>query len=116
MEDKTSFMEPLLQRAEEYGKTSIELLKLKAVEMSADIISSVVSRSIALLSILLFLSISSIGLAIWIGEISGAMWFGFVCVGGFYGITSIVIFFLAHPWIKKAIGNSVVSSILNTPS
>jgi hypothetical protein len=116
MEDKTSFMEPLLQRAEEYGKTSIELLKLKAVEMSADIISSVVSRSIALLSILLFLSISSIGLAIWIGEISGAMWFGFVCVGGFYGITSMVIFFLAHPWIKKAIGNSVVSSILNTPS
>jgi hypothetical protein len=116
MEDKSSFMEPLLERAEEYGKTSIELLKLKAVEASADIISSLVSRSIALLSILLFLIISSIGLAIWLGEISGAMWFGFVCVGGFYGITSVIIFFLIHPWIKKAIGNSVVSSILNTPS
>ncbi|MFM1998852.1 MAG: hypothetical protein RL204_799 [Bacteroidota bacterium] len=116
MEDKTSFMEPLLERAEEYGKTSLELLKLKAVEGSADMISSLVSRSIALLSILLFLLISSIGLAIWLGEITGAMWFGFICVGGFYGITSVLLFFLFHPWIKKAIGNSVVSSILSTPS
>jgi hypothetical protein len=116
MEDKASFMEPLLERAEEYGKTSIELLKLKTVEASADIISSLVSRSIALLSILLFLFISSIGLAIWLGENYGAMWFGFVCVGGFYGITSVILFFLIHPWIKNYISNSVVSRILNSPS
>ena len=44
MEDKIDYIEPLLQRAEQYGRTSIELFKLKALDKAAGVVSAFVSR------------------------------------------------------------------------
>lgn len=113
MEDKTSFIEPLLEKVEEYGKTSFELIKFKALDKTAGVVSTVASRSFALLSVFMFILIASVGLALWIGNLLGESWYGFFAVAGFYGILGFVLFFLAHNWVKKCVSNSIVSQILN---
>jgi hypothetical protein len=40
MEDKADLLETLFGRATEYGKTSIELVKMKALDKTTDIVSS----------------------------------------------------------------------------
>lgn len=113
MEDKTIFIEPLFERAEAYGKTSLELIKLKALNKTTEVVSSGVSHGIVVIVISLFLIFSSIGVAIWLGDLLGKSYYGFFCVAGFYGILGVVLYFFMHKWIKKRISNSLVLQLFN---
>ena len=42
MEDNKKLFESLIDRATDYGRTSFELVKLKAVDKASDVVSSVV--------------------------------------------------------------------------
>ena len=57
MTDRETPIETLLQRAEDYSKTTIELFKLNAVDKSADVVSSLVSRIVVFITITLSLLI-----------------------------------------------------------
>ncbi len=46
MEDNTRLLESLLERASEYVKTSLELVKLKALDKTTDVVSSLVPHSV----------------------------------------------------------------------
>ena len=113
MEDKTSFIEPLIERAEAYGKTSIELIKLKAINKTTDFISTGVSRSIVVFVFSMFLILTNFGIAIWLGDLLGKLYYGFFCVAGFYAIIGSVLYFLLFNWVKKLISNSLISHLLN---
>ena len=62
MTDRETPIETLLQRAEDYSKTTIELFKLNAVDKSADVVSSLVSRIVVFITITLSLLIVNIGI------------------------------------------------------
>lgn len=113
MEEKTSFIEPLFARAEEFGKTSIELLKLKAIDKSAGVVSTIVSRGTAVLFLTMFIVIVNIGAALWLGDILGKSYYGFFCVAGFYGIIGGIIYFFMHNTIKKRVSDSLIIQMLN---
>jgi hypothetical protein len=112
MEDKTNFIDPLIEKAEVYGKTSFELLKLKALDKTADVVSTFVSRSSAILLLSMFTVIVNIGIALWLGDILGKAHYGFFCVAGFYAITGSITWFLMHDRIKRSISNSIISQVL----
>ena len=113
MENKTTIFEPLFERVQAYGKTSIELYKLKAIEKTSEISSTFVSRAIAFTVILLFVLMVSISAALWGGDLLGEMYYGFLCVGGFYGIVGAVLYFFLHNWMKERANNSIITQILN---
>ena len=113
MEDKIAFMEPLLEKVEEYGITSLELIKLKALDKTSDCVSTFASRSFALLSVYMFVLVANIGLALWIGDLLGKPWYGFFCVAGFYGILGFVLYFFMHNWVKKYVNNSIIALMFN---
>jgi hypothetical protein len=108
MEDFKNSLDSLIDSAQEYGKTSVELLKLKALEKTSDVVSSAVSRAIAIFILFMFFLIASIGIAVWLGEIMGKYSYGFFIVAGFYGITGMVLFFFLHKKIKTAVNNSII--------
>ena len=112
MADKLIFIEPLLERAEAYGKTSYELIKLKAVDKTADITSTLVSRGAVVLVLSMFIVIVNIGIALWLGDILGKSYYGFFCIAGFYGIVGGVLYFFMHDTIKKRVSNSLISQML----
>ena len=112
MEDKSSF-EALLERAEDYTKTSIELIKLKAVDKFSDGASSAASKVLAVFFFVFFFLMLSIGLSLWLGDVLGKVWYGFMAVAALYGILFAVLFFVRHNWLKKMVGNSIIKSMLN---
>lgn len=71
MEDKTSLLEPLLDSAKEYSKTSYELIKLKAVDKAVDVSSTLLSRLLFLSVLLLFIISLNIGISLWLGNCAG---------------------------------------------
>lgn len=113
MEDKMIFIEPLFERAEAYGKTSLELIKLKALDKTTEVVSTGVSRGIVVIVVSMFLVLSSIGGALWLGDLLGKSYYGFFCVAGFYGILGVVLYAFMHKWIKKCVSNSLILQLLN---
>jgi hypothetical protein len=112
MEDKTNIIETLLERATEYGKSSYELAKLKALDKTSDVVSTLLSNSVVLVIISSFMLFLNLGLAFWLGEILGKIYFGFFVVAAFYGISGILIYFFMHDWIKKVVSNNFIKQVL----
>jgi len=112
MEEITSSIESLLEKATEYGKTSFELAKLKAIDKIADIVSSLLPHWLVLVLTSSFMLFLSFGAALWLGEILGKIYFGFFVVAAFYGITGILVHFFLHQTIKRCINNNFIKQIL----
>ena len=112
MEDKTDSFKILLEKAQEYGNTSIELFKLRAVDKTVAVVSSIVPRMAAIIILSMIFIMVSIGLSLWLGEIMGKTWYGFFVIAAFYGISGLVVYFLLHNWIKKQVGNFIIKQIL----
>lgn len=112
METKASMFEPLLEKAEQYGKTNLELLKLKSLDKTADVTSTLISRSIQAIILSLFALTLNIGLAFWIGELLGKNYYGFFVVAAFYALVAIILIII-HPFIKKRVQNSVIKQMFN---
>lgn len=111
METNSSPVELLFEKATNYSKTAVELFCLKAIDKSADVSSSLLSRLAVLLVVALFVFIISIGFALWIGEILGKTYFGFFVVAGGYAVIAIVLSFFRHKWLKIPISDAIISQI-----
>ena len=112
MEKKLIYFEPLLERAEEYGKTSFELFKLKALYKSSGLLSSMISKSLLVLIFSIAVVLLSIGTAFWLGELLGKIYYGFFCVAALYGILGAIFYFM-HRRIQTVVQNSIVCKMLN---
>jgi fatty acid desaturase len=112
MEDNAKLIESLLDKATEYGKTSFELVKLKAVDKASDAVSSFVPYTISIIFIASFMLFLNLGLALWFGEILGRVYYGFLLVAAFYGVIGIFIHLVMHKWIKRRICNSLIKQML----
>ena len=113
MEEIKNSLNSLLDSAEEYGKTSVELIKLKVLEQTSAAVSSIISRSVAIFILFMFFLLATIGAAIWLGEITGKYSYGFFIVAAFYGVTGAIMYFFMHKKIKLAISNSIIKQFLN---
>jgi len=112
MEDNGKLIESLLERAVEYGKTSFELAKLKALDKTSDVVSTVIPHTLVFFMFASFMLFFNLGLAFWLGKILGNIYFGFFVVAAFYGIAAIIVHFFMHKWFKKLIGNYFVKQVL----
>jgi len=112
METKESLFEPLLERVEAYGKTSLNLLKLKTVDKTSAVLSSFVSRLLLGIFCTIFLVTLNIAVALWLGDLLGKSYYGFFIVAGFYGIIGLVLY-LTHPSIKEKVSKQIIQQILN---
>ena len=112
MEENTSPIESLIEKATEYGKTSLELAKLNAIDKTCEVVSTLLTHLLVLVIVSSFLLFISLGLALWLGEILEKIYLGFLLVAAFYGVTGILIHYFFHESIKKSVGNNLVKQIL----
>lgn len=111
-EANEKLIESLLERVTDYGKTTYELVKLKALDKTTDAVSSFIPHSIVLILIAIFMLFANLGLALWLGEFIGKIFYGFLVVAAFYGIIGIIIHFFMHKWIKKLVSNYIIKQLL----
>ncbi len=112
MEDKTVLIESLIEKTQQYGKTSIELLKLKAVAKSTDAISSMVSIWVVIVPTVFSFILLSVGVAIWIGDLMGKMYYGFFTVAAFFVLVAVVAFLCRNSCVKTPLKNFIVRQFL----
>ena len=113
MKEKVEIIETLLEEATDYAETSIELIRLKVVDKTADVFSSFIPHVLVLFLLAFFLLLLNLGLAFWLGEIIGETSYGFFTVGAFYGIVALLIQFFLQKRLKRKIGNYIINLLLN---
>ena len=107
----TNFETPittLVEKAGDYAKTSIDLLKLQAIGKSSDILSSFASRLVVAIAVSMFALTITIGLALWIGKLLGEYYFGFFIMAGTYAIIGSLIYSFKNKWIKEPVRNALI--------
>jgi hypothetical protein len=108
MENKTTTIEMLFDKAEDYTKTTIELVKLNAVDTTADVLSSLLSRLAVSIVFVTFVLFVNIGLSLWLGELLGKEYYGFFIVSTAYLLLSVVLYICKDKWLKIPISNFII--------
>jgi hypothetical protein len=111
MNNKESPVEMLFEKAEDYGKTSIELLKLNAIDKFADLVSSLATQLAIAIFVILFVITINIGIALWMGELLGKSYYGFFVIAAFYTLVGTVVYTFRHSWVKAPINNSIIRQL-----
>jgi hypothetical protein len=111
MDDNVKVIESLLESTLRYGLTEIELLKLKTLNKTSEVVSSLLPHAVVFLILGLFLLFFSLGLAFWLGEVLENNFYGFFVIAAFYAMVGLLIHFFMHKWIKKKICNYLVKQM-----
>ncbi len=110
MDASENLIEPLFDRVKEYSKTSIELMKLKAVDRSSDFLSKFIFQLVISIFLLLGVLSLNIAAALWLGDLFGKTYLGFFSVTGFYLLIAIILLLFRNK-IKANINNSIITSL-----
>ena len=111
MQSNEQTIEAVVIKIEAYVKTNLELVKLQAVDKTADITSKLISRTLFFIAFSFFALFINIGLSFWLGEILGKDYYGFAIVAGFYLLLSIVLM-MTHRSIIYKIKNYFINQLL----
>jgi hypothetical protein len=98
MEQTDGIVKVLLTQVGEYGKTSFELTKLKAVQKLIPAATAITGNLFVLLTLFLFIVLLNIGVSMWLGELLGKPYMGFIYVAGFYLLIGIILCFTAKKY------------------
>jgi hypothetical protein len=112
MNPNDSSIELLFERIENYGITTFELLKLSLIDKFADIISSIIPKIIIYFSLIMFVLIINIGIALWLGDLLGKNYFGFFAVAFFYALIALIVSVFGHDLIKVPLSNNLITKLL----
>jgi hypothetical protein len=113
MEEQMPLLTSLFEKTEQYAKTNVELLRLKALDKSADVVSNMGAN----LVVILFLAFSAvalnIGIAFWLGDMLKSNYLGFFIVSGFYAVLALLFFLFRKSFIKKPLRNTLIKQFIN---
>ena len=112
MEKYARLFDTLLERVADYFKTTVELVKLRAVEKISELAAELMPNAFVigiLISALFFLNV---GLALWLGVILGTMYLGFLAVGTFHFLVVIILRLFFYKRLKKAFSNKIIKALL----
>jgi hypothetical protein len=112
MEENAKMIESLIEKSIDYGKTSFELGKLKALDKTSDVASSFIPHSAVFILLASFILFLNIGVALWLSEILGKSYYGFFVVASFYAVLGIIIHFFMHKWLKNLFQNYFIKQVL----
>ncbi|GEP52321.1 hypothetical protein FNO01nite_29930 [Flavobacterium noncentrifugens] len=111
MKDKVIIVEMLVEKIEQYAKTSLELYKLKAIDKGTDVFSSLISRVVIITIIALFFLLVTLGLCFYLGEVLGKVYYGFFAVAGIYAVVGIIMIIFRKRWLDDTLNDYIVRQI-----
>ena len=112
MNNQFNVVESLIGNSKEYVETRINLLKLKAVDKSSSVVSSILTFIPIIIIFLLVFFLLNIGIALLIGDLVGRASYGFLILTGIYLITGIILYSMRNKIIKTPIANMMIRKFL----
>jgi sterol desaturase/sphingolipid hydroxylase (fatty acid hydroxylase superfamily) len=114
MDNIATNVELLYDKAKKYVDTNIDLLRLNAVDKTADVMSSLIARIIIVMIVAMFTLFINIGISLYIGKLIGAYYLGFVIISTFYLLLAILLYFYSNRFIKIPLTNLIIIKLLKT--
>lgn len=113
MENNTTTIEKLIEKAEVYSKTTLELCKYEAVYKSADIFSNLAGKLAISIVVVIFLLFVNVGIAFILGEYLGEVYYGFIAIGLLHLLLAILLSIFKEEWIKTPVSNFIINQMKN---
>ena len=107
-----SSFETLFEKVEDSSKTSIELIKLRMIEKSAEMFSSFVKQIAFYFMLALITIVISIGIALWLGDLLGKLYYGFFALSLVYAFLVLMFRPYLYQWIKVPVSNFIITQLL----
>ncbi|MFG6686323.1 hypothetical protein ACGK9U_07065 [Mariniflexile sp. HNIBRBA6329] len=104
----------LYEKAKKYTEISAELLALKAVDKTADVLSSLTSIVLVVIVVAMFTLFVNIGLSLFIGNLLDEYYLGFFIVSGFYLILALVLYKFKDKLIETPVANLIIAKLLKS--
>jgi len=112
MESPASTFKTLIDSAETYASTRIELGKLRMLEAGTNIATRAIVKFVVFTTAVMFIVFVNLGLALYIGDLLGKPYLGFFIISCFYLVLAIVLHFLLLAWIKKPLSEFIITQIM----
>lgn len=113
MDKPKELIKTLIEKGEDYGKTTLELVKLKTIDKSSDVVSNLVSWLVVILFAVMFFTLLNIAIALWLGEIMDNSSYGFFAVASFYALLTLIFLIFRKQLVKKPVNNSIVKHLID---
>ncbi len=104
-------IETLIDRAGDYFDTRFDLIRLKAINTTSDIVSSATSKTVAAVFAILFLIAINIGLGLLLGEWLGKAYYGFFIMAVINLIAGLIFMKAGGKWIKAMTAEMFIKKI-----
>jgi len=111
MDNQSSTIESLIDKAKNYAETRIDLFKLKAIDKSSSLLALLISMFIVILTCFIVFVFLNIGLALLIGEWLGSAYYGFFIIAAIYLIAGLVLFSLRDKLLKTPIADTMIKKL-----
>lgn len=110
MNHNQEHIDPLLERVEEYCRTSYELMRLRLAGKISEVLSMIIFHFLLVVVFSFFIISLNIAAGFWLGNLLQDLPLGFLLVAGFYAIVFFILFLC--PGFRKKIYQSVLNNIL----
>ncbi|TDH26195.1 hypothetical protein EXU57_11945 [Segetibacter sp. 3557_3] len=112
MNNQFNVVESLIGNSKEYVETRFNLLKLKLVDKSSDLVSTVLTFIPLIVIGLLVFFLLNIGIALLIGDLLGRASWGFLVLTGIYIIIGFILYSGRNKLIKVPFANMLIRKFL----
>jgi hypothetical protein len=110
MDNSATSIENLIERIEQYGKTTFELYKCHTAYESAALFSYLAVKIILGIILFIITILFTVALALWIGDTLGKTAYGFLIMGCFFCVVGLIFYGFQKPLIKTKMSNVVIKS------
>ena len=104
-------IETLIDRAGDYIDTRLDLIRLKAINTTSDVVSSITAKSVVVIFAIIFLIAINIGLALLIGEWLGKAYYGFFIMAVLNLIAGLIFMKAGGRWVKAITAERLIKKI-----
>ncbi len=111
MENSLTTLEKLVQKAEVYGKTAIELQKHKTIFKTAEIGSRLAVKVVVAAFFCLFSIFVNIGLSLLVGKELGETYLGFFVVSAVYLVVGVLVYLFRKSLIESPVCNNIIKQL-----
>lgn len=102
----------LYEKAKNYAELNIELAKLRAIEKTADIVSSILSKLMVSVGVIMFFLFLNISFSLYLGDVLGKDYLGFLVVSGIYLLITILLNTYKNKLVKLPVTNLIIAKLL----
>lgn len=113
MENDPTAVEELFYKLKDYVETTVDLLKLKAINKVSGFTSSVIVTIILTVLLFLIMICISVGFALLIGLWLGQAFWGFFIMGLLYFIIGLFLFTRRKKILKDPISNKFIKELID---